>query len=383
LGRKMAKAGASLTPEQLAWIRLSRSENIGPVTFHHLLARYQTAEKALNALPDLIARGGAKRRIKICPAETIEKEYKILKKNGGKFVCSYEETYPETLKAIDDAPPVLSCLGNISLLTRKCFGIVGARNASINGRQFTQKIARELGEENIIVTSGLARGIDTAAHQGSLKTGTIAVVAGGADIVYPRENEGLYKDIIELGGLIVAENPVGTNPTARHFPRRNRIISGLSSGVLVVEASIRSGSLITARMAAEQGRDVFAVPGFPSDPRSGGPNKLLKDGAILTEKSSDILENINFDLTSFSKNGGLFEDGQHFEEKTIAQEEEMVFSDNDRDLVLQSLSHCATSVDEIIRNSGKSVQNVQNTLLELELAGRLQRLPGNRVSLIG
>ena len=332
-------------------------------------------------MPELIARGGAKRQIKICSAETIEKEYKELARNGGTFICSFEDIYPDCLKAIDDAPPVLSCLGNRDILNKNCFGIVGARNASINGRQFTQKIARELGEADVIIASGLARGIDTAAHQGSLRSGTIAVVAGGVDIVYPRENNSLYREIIEQGGLIVAENSLGTNPTARHFPRRNRIISGLSSGVLVVEASIRSGSLITARMAAEQGRDVFAVPGFPSDPRSGGPNKLLKDGAILTEKSSDILENTNFELTCFTKNDGLFEDEYLYEPENTNLDADL--SENERDLILQSLSHSATSVDEIIRSSGKSVQDIQNTLLELELAGRLQRLPGNRVSLTG
>ena len=377
----MADKAAPLTTEQINWIRLSRSENVGPITFNRLIGRYKTAAKALDALPDLIARGGAKRQIKICPAETIEKEYKELARNGGTFICSFEDIYPDRLKAIDDAPPVLSCLGNRDILNKNCFGIVGARNASINGRQFTQKIARDLGEADVIIASGLARGIDTAAHQGALKSGTIAVVAGGVDIVYPRENNSLYREIIEQGGLIVAENSLGTNPTARHFPRRNRIISGLSSGVLVVEASIRSGSLITARMAAEQGRDVFAVPGFPSDPRSGGPNKLLKDGAILTEKSSDILENTNFELTCFTKNDGLFEDEYLYEPEDTNLDADL--SENERDLILQSLSHSATSVDEIIRSSGKSVQDIQNTLLELELAGRLQRLPGNRVSLTG
>lgn len=377
----MADKAPPLTTEQIDWIRLSRSENVGPITFNRLIGRYKTAAKALDALPELIARGGAKRQIKICSAETIEKEYKELARNGGTFICSFEDIYPDCLKAIDDAPPVLSCLGNRDILNKNCFGIVGARNASINGRQFTQKIARELGEADVIIASGLARGIDTAAHQGSLKSGTIAVVAGGVDIVYPRENNSLYREIIEQGGLIVAENSLGTNPTARHFPRRNRIISGLSSGVLVVEASIRSGSLITARMAAEQGRDVFAVPGFPSDPRSGGPNKLLKDGAILTEKSSDILENTNFELTCFTKNDGLFEDEYLYEPEDTNLDADL--SENERNSILQSLSHSATSVDEIIRSSGKSVQDIQNTLLELELAGRLQRLPGNRVSLTG
>ena len=194
----MAKTSTpTLTSEKLAWIRLSRSENVGPVTFNRLISRYQTAEKALAALPDLIQKGGAKRPIKICTQDTVEKEYKALSAQKGQFICSYEDSYPADLKATDDAPPVLSCLGNIELLSRKCFAIVGARNASINGRRFTRDIANQLGQNEITVVSGLARGIDTAAHKGALESGTIAVVAGGIDVVYPPENQRLYEKIIE------------------------------------------------------------------------------------------------------------------------------------------------------------------------------------------
>ncbi len=371
--------GRELTDtERLDWLRLSRSESVGPITFHKLLARYKTAENALNALPELQSRGGRKKPAKIVSRDIAEKEIKALKKLGGRMIAVCEDAYPLALAAIDDAPPLISILGNPQNLNQSCIGIVGARNASLNGRKFTQKLAQNLGENDHIIASGLARGIDTAAHAGSLKTGTIAVVAGGIEVIYPKENETLYRDIIENGGTIIAENALGTQPTAQHFPRRNRIVSGLSAGVVVVEASIRSGSLITARLAAEQGRDVFAVPGFPGDPRSAGPNKLLKDGAILVERAEDILGHIESFVARKIPNG-LFESNKSTENW---EKEPIEDSDDTRENVVSLLSHQPVSVDEIVRTCHLSITGVQTVLLELELAGRIQRLPGNRVSLI-
>lgn len=363
--------------ERLDWLRLSGTSGIGPITFHKLLARYKTIEQALEALPELQKKGGGKAHSKIMSREAAAKEFHALEKRGGKIICACEETYPLALSAIDDAPPVLRTMGNIDLLTKTTMGIVGARNASLNGRKLTHKLARDLGEAGQIVASGLARGIDTAAHEGSLATGTIAVVAGGVDVIYPKENEGLYAQILEQGGLILAENALGTKPTAQHFPRRNRIVSGLSAGVVVVEATIRSGSLITARLAAEQGRDVFAVPGFPSDPRALGPNKLLKDGATLVENAQDILSQIS-QFTPKAIPNGLFEENHELDWTKAPAEPD----NNEREKITSLLSHQPVSVDEIVRTCHVNISGVQTVLLELELAGRLSRLPGNRVSLI-
>ncbi len=277
--------------EKLNWLRLSRTENVGPITFYKLIDRYGSAAAALEALPDLAKKGGRKKPLTAPPINVIEKEYSKLQKIGGDLVCANEAAYPLALASTDDAPPVLSYLGHIDMVKPPCLGIVGARNSSLNGRKFTQKLARELGEAGQIIVSGLARGIDTAAHEGALKTGTIAVVAGGIDVVYPRENQKLYEEIIDHG-LILAESPLGMQPIARHFPKRNRIVSGLSAGIIVMEATVKSGSLITARMAAEQGRDVYAVPGYPLDPRAQGPNKLIQDGAVLVQNSRDILDKL-------------------------------------------------------------------------------------------
>ncbi len=289
-----------------------------------------------------------------------------------------DTAYPLGLAQINDAPPIISVLGRKELLAQKMLAIVGARNASINGQKFTRKIAAELGEKGLTIISGLARGIDTAAHEASLEHGTIAVVAGGADVIYPRENTKLYQQIIENGALI-AESPWSTEPLARHFPRRNRIISGASLGTLVVEATRKSGSLITARYAAEQGRDVFAVPGFPSDPRGQGPNSLLRDGAILTERTEDILETLN-SFTAAS-HGGVSE-----EQKLIPIEKKHAApSETERETIYQhiieSLSHMPVTIDELLRTCQFNISDVQTVLLEMELGGNILRQSGNRISL--
>lgn len=359
--------------EKLNWLRLARTENVGPMTFHRLIQRYGTAAQALEALPDLAARGGRKKPLQAPPTAMIEKEYDALRAFGGKIVCAAESAYPVALAATEDAPPVLSVIGNPDLMNRPCVGLVGARNASLNGRKFAEILARDLGQAGQVIASGLARGIDTAAHQGSLEAGTIAVVAGGLDVIYPPENKALYAQIREQG-LIVAESPFGLEPFAQSFPRRNRIISGLSQGIVVVEASLRSGSLITARMAAEQGRDVFAVPGHPLDPRAEGTNALLRDGAILARNAEDVLA----DLGRYA-GGGLRDAAlQRFDPMP---EPELPANDAG-DLsaaILEQLSTTPIHVDDLIRTVSGAAGTVSGTLLTLELAGEIQRLPGNRV----
>lgn len=365
--------------EKLDWLRLSRTENVGPITFYRLVGRYGSAAKALNALPELSRRGGRKKELVAPPLSAIEKEYAALKKLGGDIICAGEEGYPLALAATDDAPPVLSYIGNLDLVKRPCLAMVGARNASLNGRKFAAKLAKELGQCGQVIVSGLARGIDTAAHQGSLDTGTIAVVAGGIDVIYPRENTELYGQI-KQNGLILAESPLGMEPIARLFPKRNRIVSGLSTGVVVVEATIKSGSLITARMAGEQGRDVYAIPGYPQDPRAQGPNKLIQDGAVLVQKAQDILN-----MMEMYKGGNALQDSalRHNSELYIVPEETSEKEAEDiRNIVLQNLSQMPVGVDELSRACHVTIPALQMTLLEMELAGRLQRLPGNRIALL-
>lgn len=361
--------------DRLAWLQLYRTENIGPITFKRLIAQCGTAQDALEALPELSQRGGRKKPLKPAPIHQIEREYEALHRFGGTLLIAAEDSYPEALRAIDDAPQVLSALGDPALLSRSCIGMVGARNASLNGRKFAEKMAHALGEQNHIVVSGLARGIDTAAHKGALKSGTIAVVAGGIDVIYPEENTGLYEQIRD-SGLILAESPFGQKPFAQSFPRRNRIVSGISSGVIVVEATMRSGSLITARLAGEQGRDVFAVPGHPFDPRAQGPNHLIREGATLVRSADDVIES----LSDFSGRG-LREIHVVQPEFTQAAPQDDVPEDA-HEKVLAQLSFTPVTVDECIRACHVSVSVMQTVLLELELAGKVKRLPGNRVSLV-
>ncbi|MFO1249474.1 MAG: DNA-processing protein DprA, partial [Alphaproteobacteria bacterium] len=269
------------------WLRLARTENIGPVTFRNLIARFGTASAALAEVPRMASRGGAKNFV-LPDQSAIAKEIEALAKLGGRMIASCEPEYPRGLAALEAPPPILSVLGHPHLLQKEMIAIVGARNASALARKFADSLSRDLGFAGIVVVSGLARGIDAAAHEAALAVGTIAVVAGGVDVVYPPENQKLY-DTIKNQGVIVSEMRLGEAPQARHFPRRNRIISGLSRGVVVVEAAEKSGSLITAQYAIDQGREVFAVPGSPLDPRARGANRLIRDGAVLTESAQDIL----------------------------------------------------------------------------------------------
>ncbi len=363
--------------EKMSWLRLARSENVGPVTFYRLLEAYGSASKAIEALPELAKRGGRAKPLIAVPLTQVEREYQALKKFGGDILCAGEDDYPVSLAAIDDAPPVITYTGDIKLLQKTCVGIVGSRNASLNGRKFTEKLARDLGASGASVISGLARGIDTAAHAGSLETGTVAVLGGGLDIIYPPENKDLYAQIRERG-LIIAESPFGQQPFAQSFPRRNRIISGLSQGIVVVEATFKSGSLITARMAGEQGRDVFAVPGHPLDPRAEGPNALIRDGAVLVRHAADILES----LSTFQSGSLQDSANQKYEPLNPAPHIDDQTLDHVRAEVLACLSHVPVSVDEIIRSAALPAPAVQIIVLELELAGQIQRLPGHRIVLI-
>ncbi len=363
--------------EKLAWLRLFRSENIGPITFYRLVEYYGGAENALKALPELAKRGGRKKPLVAAKESDIEREYDALLNFGGQIITAACAEYPLALAAIDDAPPVISVIGEPALMHKSCVGMVGARNASINGKKFASKLAADLGAQQQVVVSGLARGIDTAAHQGSLRTGTIAVIAGGLDVIYPEENTGLYEQIKEQG-LIIAECPFGQKPFAQSFPKRNRIVAGLSKGVVVVEATMRSGSLITARLAGEQGRDVYAVPGHPMDPRAAGPNHLIREGATLVRSSADILES----LMEFS--GSAMR--EPFAPLISLTPPVDIVADPPEDAhkaIIDKLSFTPISVDELLRSCHFTIGVLQTVLLDLELAGRIKRLPGNRIQLLG
>ncbi len=360
--------------ERLAWLRLSRSENVGPVTFRRLLARFGDAARTLEALPDLARRGGGRRPIRVYPMDAAERELAALGAIGGRLLAVVEPDYPPALAALDHAPPVILALGRTELLRRKAVAVVGARNASANGRRLARDLAGGLGEAGFLVASGLARGIDTAAHQGALETGTAAVVAGGLDVVYPPENQGLHAEIAARG-MLVSEMPPGTVPQARHFPRRNRLISGMSLGVLVVEAAPRSGSLITARLALDQGREVFAVPGSPLDPRARGCNDLLRQGAGLVETADDVVQALSGMIEPLPLPPQPLD--PMAEPQPAVPEIEVA---DGRATVEELLGPAPVAVDELVRQCHLSPAVVNMVLLELELAGRAERHPGNRFS---
>ncbi len=382
--REQQQHPQTLTPmssnDRLNWLRLIRSENVGPVTFFRLLERFGSAEDALSALPGL-ARKGGRRDYRPCALPQAETELERLHKAGASLIGYTEPEYPPLLRAMEGPPPLISIKGERHILANPTIAVVGARNASANGLGFTRKLAADLGRggfgmQDVVVASGLARGIDAAAHQGALDTGTVAVLAGGIDKVYPAENSRLHDEIAERG-VLLAEMPVGTKPTARLFPVRNRIISGLSLGVVVVEASPRSGSLITARLALDQGREVFAVPGAPGDPRTQGTNGLIRDGAVLTESAADVLKNLGTPGSLAMSRQYVFDFKGNNPIPT--QPENMTEA---RSAVIELLGFSPVAVDELVRNCQFSFAAISAILLELELAGRLQRHPGNRVSLI-
>lgn len=367
--------------ERFAWLRLVRTENVGPVTFYQLIESFGSAGEALKALPELAKRGGRKKPLQAANERDVMREYEALKKRGGQILSVLDASYPIALAATDDAPPVISVLGKAALLNQSCIGIVGARNASLNGKKMAFKLAADLGARDQIIVSGLARGIDTAAHEGALRSGTIAVVAGGIDVVYPEENQKLYDAIIEQGAII-AESPYGQKPFAQSFPRRNRIVSGLSKGVVVVEASLRSGSLITARLAGEQGRDVYAVPGSPLDPRASGPNHLIREGATLVRGADDVMEQIlNFSGNGFRDRPENIYNMNTYTNK-ISNENSSLSPEDLQKTILSHLSFTPIHVDELLRACHITISTLQSCLLELELAGRVKRLYGNKICLM-
>ena len=357
--------------ERVDRLRLIRTENVGPITFRHLMERFGSATATLDALPGLARRGGRGRPLKVCPRDTAIQEIEDNARAGAELVIIGDDAYPVQLLAVEDAPPVFSVIGNPHLMKRRTVGMVGARNASANARSFTRTLAREIGGAGHVIVSGLARGIDATAHEGSLETGTIAVVAGGVDAIYPPENAGLYGQIA-AEGLIIGEIRIGTTPQARHFPSRNRIIAGLSLGLVVIEASKNSGSLITARCALEQGREVFAVPGSPLDPRAAGTNQLLRDGANWAENAEDVI--------SALRETGIEEPGGGDFRPPPAPFKPADVSPKQRDAVLELLGASAVPVDEFIRECQLSPAIVITILLEAELAGQVERHPGNKVS---
>lgn len=355
--------------ERVDWLRLAGTEHVGPISFFQLIDRFGSAREALAALPTLARRGGrAAGGPKIPSVAEAQAQLAALARAGGRWIGATEPDYPVLLREIADPPPLISTVGRGELLNQRSVAVVGARNASANGRRLARDLARDLAASGLIVVSGLARGIDAAAHDGALPA-TVAVVAGGADVVYPEENRSL-QDRIGTEGLIVAEMPPGTIPQARHFPRRNRIISGLSLATVVVEAAERSGSLITARFAAEQGRDVFAVPGSPLDPRARGCNGLIREGATLVQGAEDVLEGLGRLADPAPKRA--LEPPPKYDEAE---------ADKARSTVLGLLGPGPVAVDELIRQCHMSAPAVLAVLLEAELAGRLDRHPGNQVSL--
>lgn len=366
--------------ELLDWLRLGLSENVGPATFRQLISFFGSAKEALAHVEELAKRGG-KRAIKIASEKQAEAQIKRAEKLGAAILTWQDADYPFLLKQIKDAPPVLFALGHKGLLSQNAVAIVGTRNASLNGKNIARFLAAGLIEKNYTVVSGMAKGIDAAAHTGALESGivnesgTIAVLGTPVDEIYPQENTDLYNQIKERGCL-VSELPFGTPLVPQNFPRRNRIISGLSKGVVVIEANLKSGSLITAREAANQGRDVFAVPGFPMDPRSQGPNALIQDGATLVQSAKDIVDALAQEKTF------------HLEEMMEPKDYKLDFHsieanlDNVRKKVLENLSAEPVEIDSLVRATESTMQEVNVVLVELELAGRLERHPGNRVSLI-
>jgi DNA processing protein len=372
---KQADAPRLSDRQRLNWLRLIRSDNVGPVTFRDLINHCGTAEAALEMLPELSRRGGAVRAIRIASRAEAERELDMAERHGAAFVGIGEPDYPPLLKRMDHPPPLLAVKGTPSVFSLPPVAIVGARNASLAGIKMARMLAAELGRQGYGVVSGLARGIDTAAHQGSLPTGTVAVLAGGLDQPYPPENIDLLGEIVSGSGAAVSEMPFGWEPRPQDFPRRNRIIAGLSLGLVVVEAAKKSGSLISARLAGEMGRLVFAVPGSPLDPRAAGANGLLKDGAILVTEASDIIEAIAPLTGAAIQLPPKLDEPPDFGSTPPPQ-------DSDRERVIEALGPTPVGVDEIIRHTGLHPAQVFMILLELDLAGRLERHSGGSVSLL-
>jgi len=404
--------------QRFDWLRLIRSENIGPRTFRALLNQFGGAGAALEALPDLIARRGGGRRMRIATIAECEIEMQEMRRRGVSLVALGEPEYPPALRAIDLPPPLIGVRGRLAVLQSPMVAIVGSRNASAAGRTFTERIARELADAGYVIVSGLARGIDMRAHQASLASGTVAVLAGGHDRVYPAEHAPLLETILEHGAAI-SEMPMGWEPRGRDFPRRNRLVAGLALGTIVVEAARRSGSLITADFALEQGREIFAVPGSPLDPRAEGTNGLLRDGATLCTCAADVIDALAPLLRDGpvapprldeGKDSGSAPEPLWDEWDIVAGNVPTTIADAElneppaaplardehnkkvkplagggrdcRARIIDLLGPVPIAVDDLVRAAEASVTDVHVVLFELELAGRLERHGGNLVSLI-
>ena len=366
--------------EQLDWIRLALSENVGAITFHKLVAFFGSASKALEQVADFAKQGGLKRPIVLASEKDAEKQLTLTKKAGATLAFSCDDNYPSLLKQIADPPPLLFVLGHEHLLNKTCIALVGTRAATLNGKNFATHLAKELSDQGYVIVSGMAKGIDRAAHLGALQSttengGTIAVLGSSIDTIYPQENKDIYDEIKERGCL-VSEFPFGTQLMPQNFPRRNRIISGLSKGVIVIEANLKSGSLITAREALSQGREVFAVPGSPLDSRAAGPNSLIQEGATLVTKTQDVLDALTsiktFHLSDTIK-------PSNYQLDHIPEQKEI---DRARALVLENLSPEMIEIDELIRATDLDARLVHIVLTQLELAGRIEHFTGNRIALI-
>ena len=360
----------TLTPEgRRDWLRLARTESVGPVTFDHLIRRFGDAGKALAALPELARRGGRAQPPRVPTIAEADREIAAGDRLGARLICACEPDFPALLAALDPPPPLIWARGDAGLLGRPCVAIVGARIASAAGQRFARTLAQDLGQAGLVIVSGLARGIDGAAHEGSMATGTVAVVGGGVDDIYPPEHAGLYETIVARG-CVVSESPVGARAQARDFPRRNRLISGLSRAVVVVEAELKSGSLITARLAGEQGREVLAVPGSPLDPRAKGVNDLIRQGAALCEGAEDVLRAISGLRTLREPSRDPFAYTPDFDGESDAALRERL-----ADLV----SPTPVSRDDLVRITGAPTAAVYAALMELSLAGRVELLAGGMV----
>lgn len=358
--------------ERIDRLRLIRSDNVGPRTFASLLRHFGSARAALERLPDLARRGGGSAAGRICSEEDARAELAASRKMGVSLVAPGEAAYPPRLATLDDAPPLLGVRGAPEVMARPMIAVVGSRNASGAGLKFAGQLARDLGDAGFVIISGLARGIDQAAHRATIASGTVAALAGGHDRIYPPEHGDLLAALLAQGGAI-SEMPLGHVPRARDFPRRNRLISGASLGVVVIEAAHRSGSLITARMAAEQGREVFAVPGSPLDPRAAGTNDLIKQGATLTTEASDVINAVAPIMERPIAFSAREPDGEPLDFDAGASE---------RKRIIDLLGPSPISLDDLIRMSDASPAIVRSVLLELELAGRLERHGGGMVSLV-
>ena len=370
----------SLTDQQrLSWLRLTRTDNVGPVTFQKLLQRYGDAQTALEMLPELSRMGGSAKPLKICTAADAERELERAGRLGCRMIGLCEPDYPEALRMADSAPPLLTVMGNPAALTRPSVSIVGSRNASVIGNKIARSLAVGIARAGYTITSGLARGIDAAAHEAALPTGTIAVLAGGLDRPYPPQNVPLLKQICTSGhGVAVSEMPLGWEPRARDFPRRNRIIAGIGLGLVVVEAAKKSGSLISARMAGELGRLVFAVPGSPMDPRAKGTNDLIKDGAILTSEAEDVIAALA-PMAGPAQTLGQLPLG--LDEESHRDAMGALPTQSNRQRLIEALGPTPVEIDDLVRHIGLPPADVYMVLLELDLAGRLERHPGGMVSM--